>query len=314
MLLLRTGEKLFKEFVPFLILLASVLLAVQGPVRAWLTRRMEAGAKQGGLERWTWLPVGLASVYGGYFGAGLSVIVLSALGITLEDSLTRLNALEAGSGFLRQCGRGGLLYFLGEGAVARGRGDGGGRAVGRRAGRQAGRPHPALCAALDGGRHRSDRGDHLFHSRLRWFALIAARWHEDGRTCEDDFHTLLGWETQYPGYGVVHHLLVLCYHLQHPSLYSPQGLTSAKGLLMDFLVKGKNTEQVRRENRSRLDSANRTWKVTGRERSHGSFARPVAWSMTIADIARAGPEVYIANMRDWAASILRLVREAGEGL
>jgi len=36
----------------------------------------------------------LAAVYGGYFGAGLSVIVLAALAITVEDSLARLNGLK----------------------------------------------------------------------------------------------------------------------------------------------------------------------------------------------------------------------------
>jgi uncharacterized protein len=97
-LLLLTGEKLFKELVPYLILLASGLLAIQDPVRAWLTRRMGEG-HGAGLEKLTWLPVGLASVYGGYFGAGLSVIVLSALGVTIEDSLTRLNALKQAVAF-----------------------------------------------------------------------------------------------------------------------------------------------------------------------------------------------------------------------
>ena len=97
-LLLQTGEKLFRELVPYLILLASLLLAIQDPVRAWLTRRMAEG-QGGGLERLTWLSVGLASIYGGYFGAGLSVIVLSALGLTLEDSLTRLNALKQAVAF-----------------------------------------------------------------------------------------------------------------------------------------------------------------------------------------------------------------------
>jgi uncharacterized protein len=92
-LLLQTGEKLFKELVPYLILLASGLLAIQGPVRAWLTRRM--GEHHGDrLEKISWLPVGLASIYGGYFGAGLSVIILSALGLTMDDTLTRLNALK----------------------------------------------------------------------------------------------------------------------------------------------------------------------------------------------------------------------------
>ena len=97
-LLLQTGEKLFKELVPYLILLASGLLAIQDPVRAWLTRRMgeHHGAR---LEKLSWLPVSVASVDGGYFGAGLSVIVLSALGLTLEDTLTRLNALKQAVAF-----------------------------------------------------------------------------------------------------------------------------------------------------------------------------------------------------------------------
>jgi len=97
-LLLQTGEKLFTELVPYLILLASLLLAIQDPVRAWLNRRM--GTSHGsGLEKLSWLPVGLASIYGGYFGAGLSVIVLSALGLTVEDSMTRLNALKQAIAF-----------------------------------------------------------------------------------------------------------------------------------------------------------------------------------------------------------------------
>ena len=98
-LLLQTGERLFRELVPYLILLASALLAIQDPVRALLTRRLAEGHSGTGLETLTWLPVGLASIYGGYFGAGLSVIVLSALGLTLEDSLTRLNALKQAVAF-----------------------------------------------------------------------------------------------------------------------------------------------------------------------------------------------------------------------
>lgn len=97
-LLLNTGEKLFSSLVPFLILLASALLAIQDPLRAWLTRRT-AQAGSATSEKWAMLPVGLAAIYGGYFGAGLSVIVLAVLGLTLEDSLTRLNALKQGVAF-----------------------------------------------------------------------------------------------------------------------------------------------------------------------------------------------------------------------
>jgi hypothetical protein len=93
-LLLNTGEKLFRGLVPFLILAASLLLAIQDPVRAWLTRRMNESKSKANHEKWASLPVGLAAIYGGYFGAGLSVIVLAALGLTFEDTLTRLNALK----------------------------------------------------------------------------------------------------------------------------------------------------------------------------------------------------------------------------
>lgn len=114
-LLLQTGEKLFRELVPYLILLASLLLAVQDPVRAWLVRRLGEDHSGSGMEKLAWLPVGLASVYGGYFGAGLSVIVLSALGITLEDTLTRLNALKQAVAFAVNVAA--AIFFLFSGQV-----------------------------------------------------------------------------------------------------------------------------------------------------------------------------------------------------
>ena len=113
-LLLQTGERLFRELVPYLILLASGLLAIQDPVRAWLVRRMGEG-HGASLEKLSWLPVGLASVYGGYFGAGLSVIVLSALGLTLDDSLTRLNALKQAVAFTVNIAA--AVFFLFSGQV-----------------------------------------------------------------------------------------------------------------------------------------------------------------------------------------------------
>lgn len=113
-LLLQTGEKLFSELVPYLILLASVLLAIQDPVRAWLTRRMGAG-HGARLESLAWLPVGVASVYGGYFGAGLGVMLLSALGLTLNDSLTRLNALKQATSLIVNVSA--AVFFLFSGQV-----------------------------------------------------------------------------------------------------------------------------------------------------------------------------------------------------
>jgi hypothetical protein len=39
-------------------------------------------------------PVFLASIYGGYFGGGLSVILLAVIALVSHESLTRLNALK----------------------------------------------------------------------------------------------------------------------------------------------------------------------------------------------------------------------------
>jgi uncharacterized membrane protein YfcA len=99
-LLLATGEELFRDLVPFLILGASGLLAVQERIRAWIGRRLvpRSGSDPG--EVWVVLPAFAASVYGGYFGAGLGVILLAVLGLVVEDTLTRINALKQALSFL----------------------------------------------------------------------------------------------------------------------------------------------------------------------------------------------------------------------
>ncbi len=98
-LLLNTGERLFRELVPFLILLASLLLAVSDPLRAWVLKRAGKERSERSITALGILPVALAAVYGGYFGAGLSVIVLATLGLILTDNLTRLNALKQSISF-----------------------------------------------------------------------------------------------------------------------------------------------------------------------------------------------------------------------
>ncbi len=98
-LLLRTGERVFMELVPFLILIASCLLAIQGLVRVWLARRFfKAGAKLN-REPLAVILVGLAAIYGGYFGVAMSVVVLSLLALLINDTLTRLNAIKQAVAF-----------------------------------------------------------------------------------------------------------------------------------------------------------------------------------------------------------------------
>ena len=90
-LLLISGERLFRALVPWLILLASALLAAQGPLRRWLIAR---GGRISNSPGTAAIPIGIAAVYGGYFGAGLGVVMLATLGVTLEDTLNRLNAVK----------------------------------------------------------------------------------------------------------------------------------------------------------------------------------------------------------------------------
>jgi len=89
LLILASSERLFQSLVPWLLLGGCALLGVQDQVRGWLQGR--SGVLGVG---WAVVPVLLAAIYGGYFGAGLSVIFLAVLGLTLADSLTRLNALK----------------------------------------------------------------------------------------------------------------------------------------------------------------------------------------------------------------------------
>ena len=93
-LLLRTGERAFQVLVPFLILLASCLMAVQGLIRIWLVRRSIRLKAKSRSEIWAVVLIGMVAIYGGYFGVAMSVVVLSLLGLMINDTLTRLNAIK----------------------------------------------------------------------------------------------------------------------------------------------------------------------------------------------------------------------------
>jgi uncharacterized membrane protein YfcA len=113
LLLIWTGAGVFRILVPFLILFASGLLAVQDPVRHWIEARAKQGGTATGEGREAILPVGLASVYGGFFGAGVSVIVLAVLALFLDDTITRLNALKQAISFAISIAAAAFFLFSG---------------------------------------------------------------------------------------------------------------------------------------------------------------------------------------------------------
>lgn len=89
-LLLHTSSRTFDVIVPFLILTAAILVGTQERLR----RRLLARVPMHRAEVLAAIPIGLAAIYGGYFGAGMGVMVLAALGVVLDDSLARINALK----------------------------------------------------------------------------------------------------------------------------------------------------------------------------------------------------------------------------
>jgi uncharacterized protein len=88
-LLLVGPQDLFASLAPWLVLLACALLALQPLVARWVTTVHAHPA-----PRKLVISVGVASIYGGYFGAGLGIVLLAALGLALDEPLQRLNAVK----------------------------------------------------------------------------------------------------------------------------------------------------------------------------------------------------------------------------
>ena len=86
-LLLLGGDKIFPWLVPWLLVFASLLLLLQPVIKKGLPQGKKKAMAMAGFI----LP---AAVYGGYFGAGLSVIVIAVLGFSFSEPIGRLNALK----------------------------------------------------------------------------------------------------------------------------------------------------------------------------------------------------------------------------
>lgn len=91
-LLLELPAEWFETIVPVLIAGALVLVVFQPRVSAWVQARRPADAPEHG--RALRAGVGLAGVYGGYFGAGQGIVLFALLGTALPDDLQRVNALR----------------------------------------------------------------------------------------------------------------------------------------------------------------------------------------------------------------------------
>jgi uncharacterized protein len=100
LLLLWTPAERFSAIVPWLVLGATVLFMVQRPVMKWFTTH-RAGTTESDAERTSRRPplaiLGyqfLVAIYGGYFGAGVGILMLAALGFMGLSNIHRMNGLK----------------------------------------------------------------------------------------------------------------------------------------------------------------------------------------------------------------------------
>ncbi len=115
LLILNTNENTFRSIIPYLILLATLLLAAQGTIKSWVVKRIGHAHTEHHNPLIMLSLAFLASIYGGYFGAGLGVILMAVLGFVTDDSMTRLNFLKQALGFAINLAA--AIYFAFSGKV-----------------------------------------------------------------------------------------------------------------------------------------------------------------------------------------------------
>jgi uncharacterized membrane protein YfcA len=95
LLLQLTPAPFFKMLVPYLILFATVLFMLNEPVQRWL-KRFSSGQPHSAPKWLFWAACFqlLVAIYGGYFGAGIGILMLAALGILGLTDIHQMNGLK----------------------------------------------------------------------------------------------------------------------------------------------------------------------------------------------------------------------------
>jgi hypothetical protein len=90
-ILLATPARAFDVVVPFLIVAACCLMALQDSLARWAAHHRLGGD---GVSPVMMAGTFVLAIYGAYFGAGLGIMLLAALGILMPDDPQHSNALK----------------------------------------------------------------------------------------------------------------------------------------------------------------------------------------------------------------------------
>lgn len=116
-LLTHTSNQTFAKLVPFLILFATLLFLAQGFFRRLAGKHLQV-EKTGMPERIPWLAIFfqfLVSIYGGYFGAGIGILMLATLGFIGMHNIYEMNTLKTILGSLLNLVA--AVWFIGAGLI-----------------------------------------------------------------------------------------------------------------------------------------------------------------------------------------------------
>ena len=96
-LLARTPMQTFARLVPWLVLFATVLFMLQPLVQRWLRKSSADHTAHQTSQQWMIGAVFyqfFTGVYGGYFGAGIGILLLAMLGVLGMTNLHQMNGLK----------------------------------------------------------------------------------------------------------------------------------------------------------------------------------------------------------------------------
>ena len=93
LLVIRLPERVFASAVPWLLVAASVLLLIQKPLSRWVGAHPHKPATGGTLAAVVFFQF-FVGIYGGYFGAGIGILMLSSLAFVGIPDIHEMNAVK----------------------------------------------------------------------------------------------------------------------------------------------------------------------------------------------------------------------------
>jgi len=89
----RFPGRVFETLVPWLLVIASTLMVLQKPLSAWIGAHPHAAPSRGAVAAVVFFQF-LVGVYGGYFGAGIGILMFGALGFMGIPNIHQINGIK----------------------------------------------------------------------------------------------------------------------------------------------------------------------------------------------------------------------------